>query len=221
MSSRSSSTSRPGARLAQAAAVAAALAVPAGARAEGIDGLYLTESFGVASAGGRFSSMLGTPLHLRLAAGVRVGNAAIEPWILSDLQTDRDGATLGIAGGDPRPGAADINSWGVDFKYIVPLERHVSLFARGGPMVSDGTGALAGYHGRGIGAAAGAQLTGKVRALGFLWAPLFFVDRGPMVTGALLIDAGYDFSFLRMSGGPPVHARIAHASVGFAVGSAF
>jgi hypothetical protein len=221
MSSRSSSTSHPGARLAQAAVVAAALAVPATTRAEGIDGLYLTESFGVASAGGRFSSMLGTPLHLRLAAGVRVGNVAIEPWILSDLQTDRDGATLGIAGGDPRPGAADVNSWGVDFKYIVPLERHVSLFARGGPLVSDGTGALAGYHGRGIGAAAGAQLTGKVRALGFLWAPLFFVKRGPMATGALLIDAGYDFTFLRMAGAPPVNARIAHISVGFAIGSAF
>jgi len=221
MSSRSSSTDRVWARLAPVIALAVALAVPRGARADGIDGLYLTESFGVASAGGRFSSMLGTPLHLRLAAGVRVGNAAIEPWILSDLQTDRDGATLGIAGGDPRPGAADINSWGVDFKYIIPLERHVSLFARGGPMVSDGTGALAGYHGRGIGAAAGAQLTGKVRALGFLWAPLFFLDRGPMVTGALLIDAGYDFTFLRMSGGPPVHARIAHVSLGFAIGTAF
>src|SRR5438128_2382925 len=114
MSSRSSSTS---ARMLAAVVVAAALA--ADARAEGIDGLYLTESFGVASAGGRFSSMIGTPLHLRLAAGVRLGSAAIEPWILSDLQTDRDGATLGIAGGEPRPGAADVNSWGVDFKYIV------------------------------------------------------------------------------------------------------
>jgi hypothetical protein len=221
MPSRSSSIDLPGRRLAQRVALAAALAVPAGARAEGIDGVYLTESFGVASAGGRFSSMLGTPLHLRLAAGVRVGNAAIEPWILSDLQTDREGATLGIAGGDPRPGAADVNSWGVDFKYIVPLESHVSLFARGGPMVSNGTGALAGYHGRGIGAAAGAQLTGKVRALGFLWAPLFFVARGPMATGALLIDAGYDFTFLRMPGGPAVNARIAHVSVGFGIGSAF
>ena len=221
MSSRVSSTS---ARVRVALASVALAALPAGARAdrqEGIDGLYLTESFGVASASGKFSSMLGTPLHLRLAAGLRLGNAAVEPWILSDLQTDRDGATLGLAGGDPRPGAADVNSWGVDFKYIVPLERHVSLFARGGPMVSDGTGTLAGYHGRGIGAAAGAQVTGKVRALGFLWAPLFFVDRGPMLTGALLIDAGYDFYFLRMPGGPPVDARIAHVSVGFAVGSAF
>ena len=220
MSSRSSSTSAR-VRLACAVTGVAVVMLPAGVRADGIDGLYLSESFGVASAAGKFSSMLGTPLHLRLAAGLRVGNVAIEPWILSDLQTHRDGATLGIAGGDPRPGAADVNSMGLDAKYIVPLERHVSLFARGGPMVSDGTGALAGYHGRGIGAAAGAQLTGKVRALGFLWAPLFFVDRGPMLTGALLIDAGYDFTFLRMADGPAVNARIAHVSVGFGVGSAF
>ena len=208
MPSRSSSTS----------VALVALAVTGGvARA---DGAYLTESFGVASGSG-FAGMLGTPLHLRLAIGMRLGNVAIEPWIVSDLQTERDGAILGLAGGEPRPGTADVNSMGLDARYIVALHDHVAVFARGGPMVSDGTGALAGYHGRGVGAAAGAQLTGKVRALGFLWAPLFFVKRGPMLTGALLVDAGYDFVFLRMPGAPVVDARIGHVSVGFAVGSAF
>jgi hypothetical protein len=209
MPSRSSST-----RFAALAALALAGGV---ARA---DGPYLTESFGVASGTG-FAGMLGTPLHLRLAIGMRLGNFAIEPWIVSDLQTERDGATLGLVGGDPRPGTADVNSMGLDARYIVALHDHVAMFARGGPMVSDGTGALAGYHGRGVGAAVGAQLTGKVRALGFLWAPLFFVKRGPMLTGALLVDAGYDFVFLRMPGAPAIDARIGHISVGFAFGSAF
>src|SRR5687768_3225006 len=154
-----------------------AIAVLAGAGAARADGAYVTESFGVATSSGFASGMIGTPLHLRVAIGMRLGNIAIEPWILSDLQTDRDGAILGLAGGDPRPGTADINSMGLDARYIVPVHDHVALFARGGPMVSDGTGALAGYHGRGVGAAAGAQLSGKVRALGFLWAPLFFVKR--------------------------------------------
>jgi hypothetical protein len=185
------------------------------------DGAYVTESFGVASAHGGFAGMLGTPLHLRLAIGMRLGHFALEPWILSDMQVDREGATLGIVGGDPRPGAADVNSMGLDAKYIVDLHPHVALFARGGPLVSDGTGALSGYHGRGIGVAAGAQLTGKVRALGFLWAPLFFLKRGPMVTGSLFVDAGYDFYFLRMSGAPAVDARVGHISLGFAVSSAF
>jgi hypothetical protein len=196
----------------------AVLAVGGAARA---DGAYVTESFGVASGSGLPAGMLGTPLHLRLAIGMRLGNIAIEPWILSDLQIDRDGAILGFAGGDPQPGRADLNSMGLDVRYIVPVRDHVSLFARGGPMVTDGTGALTGYHGRGVGAAVGAQLSGKVRALGFLWAPLFFVKRGPMVTGALLVDAGYDFLFLRMPGAPSIDARIGHVSVGFAIGSAF
>jgi hypothetical protein len=203
-----------------AAAIFAAL-IARDARAGDGDGAYITESFGVATASGRSSAMIGTPLHLRLAIGMRLGNVAIEPWILSDLQIDRDGATLGIAGGDPRPGAADVNSKGLDAKYIVAVDPHVAMFARGGPLVSDGTGALSGYHGRGIGVAAGAQLTGKVRALGFLWAPLFFLERGPMVTGALFVDAGYDFYFLRMPGAPALDARVGHISLGFAVGSAF
>jgi hypothetical protein len=219
MSTRASSTERTGrARWLPVLAAVAMVAVAGAARA---DGAYVTESFGVASGGGFAPGMVGTPLHLRVAIGMRLGNIAIEPWVLSDLQTDRDGAILGLAGGDPRPGTADVNSMGLDVRYIIPVREHVALFARGGPMVSDGTGALAGYHGRGVGVAAGAQLSGKVRALGFLWAPLFFVKRGPMVTGALLVDAGYDFMFLRMPGAPPIDARIGHISLGFAVGSAF
>ena len=62
MPSRSSST-----RFAALAALALAGGV---ARA---DGPYLTESFGVASGTG-FAGMLGTPLHLRLAIGMRLGN---------------------------------------------------------------------------------------------------------------------------------------------------
>ena len=41
-----------------------------------------------------------------------------------------------------------------------------------------------------------------------------------MVTGALFLDAGYDFYALR---GPRagIDARVGHVSVGFAIGSAF
>jgi hypothetical protein len=109
---------------------------------------------------------------------------------------------------------------GLDAKYIVALDHRLEVFARGGPLVAEGTGALAGFHGRGVGVAAGAQLSGKVRALGFLWSPLFFLNRGPRVTGALFLDAGYDFYFLRR-GSEVIDARVGHVSVGFAVGSAF
>ncbi len=192
--------------------------VPA-SRAE--DGAYVAESFGVASGAGRLAGFVGTPLHLRIGFGMRLGDIAIEPWILSDLQTDRDGAFQGVVGGDPRAGSADLNAMGLDARYIVDLHPHVALFARTGPLVAEGNGALAGYHGRGLGVAGGVQLTGRVRALGFLWAPLFFLKRGPMMTGALFVDAGYDFYFLRMAGAQDIDARVGHISLGFAVGSSF
>jgi hypothetical protein len=189
------------------------------ARAE--DGAYVAESFGVATGRGAVAHMLGSPLHLRIGLGMRLGHLAIEPWIQQDLQTDRVGAFKGLVGGEPADGTADLNTMGLDAKYIVALDRRLEVFVRGGPLVADGAGALAGFHGRGVGLAGGAQLSGKVRALGFLWSPLFFLKRGPMVTGALFLDAGYDFYFLRAAGGRALDARVGHVSVGFAVGSAF
>jgi hypothetical protein len=226
---------RPGDRLRRLAcglAIAAALVRAAGvargdAKAEhgaenraenrANNGAYVAESFGVATGRGR----LGSPLHLRIGIGMRLGHVAIEPWFMSDLQTDRIGAFKGIVGGDPAPGSADLHAMGLDAKYIIALDRRLEVFVRAGPSIGDGNGALAGYHGRGAGGAGGAQLSGKVRALGFLWSPLFFLHRGPMVTGALFLDAGYDLFWLRRSGGAAIDARVGHVSIGFAVGSAF
>jgi hypothetical protein len=202
-------------------AFAAAAAVDAGHAARADTGAYFAESFGVATGHGPLASALGSPFHLRLAVGMRLGDLAIEPWILSDLQTDRVHAFRGLVGGDPAAGSADLNAMGLDAKYIVALDRRLEVFARGGPLTAEGTGTLTGYRGRGFGLAGGAQLTGDVRALGFLWSPLFFLERGPLVTGALFLDAGYDFYFLRSKLGPPIDARVSHVSIGFAIGTAF
>lgn len=201
-------------------AVAVGLVAATGA-SHADDGAYLAESFGVATGQGRLAGLIGSPLHLRLSLGMRIGHVAIEPWFLADLQTDRTGAFRGIVGGEPAAGSADLDAMGLDVKYIVALDRRLEVFARAGPLVAGGNGALAAYRGRGVGFAAGAQITGDVRALGFLWSPLFFVSRGPMITGALFLDAGYDFYFLRTAGGAALDARVGHVSVGFAVGSAF
>ena len=204
-------------------AVAAALVAIFGATSTSHagNGLYVAESFGAGAANGPLQRVVGGALHVRIGLGMRLGNFAIEPWIASDLQTQRDGGFKGLIGGDPSSGSADIELKGLDAKYIIPIDSHIDVFVRAGPLLADGNGALAGYHGRGVGAAGGAQLTGRVRALGFLWAPLFFLDRGPMVTGALFLDAGYDATFLRMAGGPPINAGIAHVSIGFAIGTGF
>lgn len=191
------------------------------ARAESRSGAYVSESFGVATARGALASSLGHPMHVRLALGMRLGQLAIEPWLMQDLQTERTGAFRGIVGGDPAAGGADLNVMGIDAKYIVPLDRHLEVFVRGGPLTAEGNGALSSYRGRGFGFAGGAQLSGRVRALGFLWSPLFFLKRGPMVTGALFLDAGYDVYFLRSKSMPAIDERVGHVSVGFAIGSAF
>lgn len=197
------------------------MALCVGAATARADGAYVTESFGVATGRGKLAGVIGSPLHLRVAVGMRLGRLAIEPWIVADQQTDRVGAFKGLVGGDPVPGTADLNAMGIDAKYIVPVDDKLEVYVRGGPLTADANGALAGYGGRGLGFAAGAQLSGRVRALGFLWSPLFFLKRGPMVTGALYLDAGYDFYFLRSKDGGPIDGRVGHVSVGFAIGTAF
>ena len=92
---------------------------------------------------------------------------------------------------------------------------------RGGPSIASANGALAGYAGYGVGASAGVSISGRVRALGFLWAPLFFVKRGPFITGSLYLDQGVDLYRLSMPGAPDITGRVGHVSVGFSLGSDF
>ncbi|HEY4181133.1 MAG TPA: hypothetical protein VGM90_30020 [Kofleriaceae bacterium] len=198
--------------------LALALFAPAIARA---DGLYASESIGVSLPDASLAPYLQQPLKVRLAVGARWRFLAIEPWLSSDLQLDRDGATRGILGGTPANGTADLATYGVDAKLIGKLDDHLSAFVRMGPSRAEANGMLDGYSGWGAGASAGVQLTGRVRALGFLWAPLFFVKRGPMVTGSLFLDQGVDFYRLRMPGAPDIDAHVAHVSIGFALGADF
>lgn len=198
--------------------VATVLALSATASA---DGLYFTESFGVAMGRGALADHLGNPMRLRVAVGGRLGNVALEPWVTSDLQTDREGAFKGIVGGEPAEGTADLASYGLDAKYIFPIDKRLSSYVRAGASIVDGLGSLEGYSGRGLGVGGGFQISGKVRALGFLWSPLFFLDKGPKISAALYLDQGYDFYRLRMTGAPTIEARVGHVSVGFAVGQSF
>lgn len=185
------------------------------------NGLYFAESFGVGIGRGDLQQYIGNPMHMRIAVGARVGDLAIEPWVTSDLQMDRDGAFRGIVGGTPAEGTADLASYGVDLKYSFQIDKHLSAYVRGGPMLASATGVLDGYQGYGFGAAGGFQISGQVRALGFLWSPLFFLKRGPLITGSLFLDQGYDFYRLKMPGARPINAHVGHVNVGFSLGSTF
>jgi hypothetical protein len=183
------------------------------------DGYFYEQSYGLSSA--RTNAMgAGTALRLRLGFGVRVGDVALEPWFAGDLTFDRVGDTYGI-GGDPAMGRADLTNVGFDAKYIGSIGHGLSIYVRGGPRIGGGTGVLARYSGAGIGAGTGIQLSGTVRLLGFLWAPLFWVKKGPKVTGALFLDEGVDYYHLTAGTSATIDAPIVSTNIGFAIGQDF
>lgn len=114
--------------------------------------------------------------------------------------------------------SSSLTTIGVDVKYLRPVSEHFELYLRG----SLGKGWLdnSDYEGRGFGVGAGAQLKGKVRALGFLFWPLFFVPYGPKVTGALFIDTGADFYRLHAHG-DSIDGSINRITIGWAIGADF
>lgn len=185
------------------------------------DGFYFTESVGVSLPRGDLEPYVLQPMKVRLAVGARWRFLAIEPWMSADMQGDREGAFKGFLGGEPPDGTSDLATYGVDAKLIGRLDKHLSVYVRGGPSIVSANGVLAGYSGYGIGTSAGVSISGKVRALGFLWAPLFFMKRGPFITGSLYMDQGFDFYRLKMAGAPDLDGRVGHVSVGFSLGSDF
>ena len=202
--------------------VLAALALATPARA---DGFYFTEQFGGSDDKSELGDYMPSALNFRIAGGMRAGAWAVEAHF---------GAHIGIEDGRIK---GDVPEWqrhnsltvaGVDLKYIQPIANHLEAYLRGGLsygyMDSDGT-SIAGYAGRGMTGGAGIQLKGKVRALGFLAWPFFFLKIGPKVTGALWIDASYSFYRLHPEGRldvtPAIDAKITTLSGGFAIGSDF
>ena len=118
----------------------------------------------------------------------------------------------------------DLASYGVALRTIVPIHRSEKVTFEGYTRMSAGlvesTGRLDGFAGNVLGVGGGFQVRGRVRALGFAWAPLFFVKRGPKVTGALFVDYGYDRMTLARADRELV-TRTNHLVMGFAIGSAF
>lgn len=197
------------------------LAIAVASTSARADGFYFTESVGVSLPRGDLEPYVLQPMKVRLAVGARWRFLAVEPWMSADMQGDREGAFKGFLGGEPPEGTSDLATYGIDAKLVGRLDRHLSVYVRSGPSIVEANGALAGYSGYGIGASAGMSISGRVRALGFLWAPLFFVNRGPFITGSLYLDQGFDFYRLKMPGAPNIDGRVGHISVGFSLGSDF
>jgi hypothetical protein len=185
------------------------------------DGFYYGQSYGISSARSDGSSMLGESLQLRVQLGWRWDHWSVGPWFAGQLAAPRDGARFGVVGGDPKPGDSDMESIGADVRYNAQIRDHLSAYVRGGPRVARGIGALDGYSGAGIGVGTGLQLTGNVRALGFVFAPLFFSKRGPTIHACLFLDQNVDYYRLTADQMPAVSMPLVGTSIGIGAGSYF
>ncbi len=210
--------SRLSASLAASAVVTLALtAAVAPARA---DGHYFTFGGGPDTVGDELGAVTGNGGHVRMAVGHRFGQFAVEGFLAPQFLDERANVE-GV-------------SYGVDVRYIVPLTSGVQGYVRGSlsrmslhdsGWEGDGL-ALAGASdrsGRGLGGGAGGQLRGKVRALGFLYWPFFFLPLGPKVDAALYVDHGVDFYRLHDDDGrtDALDAKITRFTIGFNVGKDF
>ncbi len=203
------------------------------------DGLYFSESFGGSNVKDELGSHINGAVRIRFALGYRINKSwAVEGFVAGDVGTvshihadDRPYAARCIDCAEPDGGyggwghssSSSMTTVGLDVKYLRPLSDNIDVYLRG----SLGKGYLddSDYSGRGLGIGTGVQLKGKVRALGFLFWPLFFVPVGPKVTAALFVDGGADFYRLHRHGdldnNDAIDGSISRLTLGFAVGSDF
>ena len=188
------------------------------------DGVYFSESLGGARVHDELGASIDSGVRFRIGLGVRRGHWAAEGFVAGLLGPDNQAyATPEVPTGFQAPPAPDgMFAYGIDVKYLQPVSDHVEVYLRGRASRGALTGSrFDGYAGRGLGAGAGIQLKGKVPALGFLWAPLFFTNWGPKVTAALYLDTGYDFYRFHQDQRAAIDAQISTMMFGFAVGSDF
>lgn len=207
------------ARALPAALVVAAVSLAGPARA---DGTYFSFGAGPTTVDDELAATVTEGGHVRLAVGHRFGALAVEGFLRPEwLEAD---------------GPLSATSYGVDARYVVRLGDGVQGYVRGGlsRLRLDSYGrfdggepvAIGGAYeraGRGAGGGVGVQLRGKVRALGFLYWPFFFLPVGPKVDAALTFDHGVDFYRLHDPTGATdaVDARLTRFSIGFQVGKDF
>lgn len=204
------------------APLVAAAALTAAPRPAAADGSYFAFGMGPGDIKNELGEIADDTVRLRVAVGHRAGNFAFEGFLAGDIP-------------DYMSPMQDATSVGVDVKYLVKLSTSFQGYVRGsasrmstrigGDSYNDcydcyGFGRE--YSGRGLGAGAGLMLRGKVRAIGFLYWPLFFVPAGPKVNASLYVDHGMDFYRLHASdGNGSIDASIHRWTFGFTVGQDF
>ena len=184
------------------------------------DGTYFSMGFGPGEVSDELGDYVRDTFHGRFALGHRIGHVAVEGYVGFEGDDDLDS-----------PYAYSSTRLGVDARYVLPLSKGLQVYVRGGlskvgatlSSYGDGRYAERDFEGRGLAGGAGVQLRGKVRALGFLYWPLFFVPAGPKVNAALFVDHGVEFDRLHAVTGPErsIDARFTRLTIGFNVGADF
>tara|TARA_R110002096_G_scaffold401386_6_gene598303 strand:- start:46006 stop:46644 length:639 start_codon:yes stop_codon:yes gene_type:complete len=144
-------------------------------------GFYAFEGLTYSKLHGEITARAPAALQVQFGVGYQPQNSL---WAYELM--GRGGGTLD-EGGDE----AALLGWGVRAKRFVPLARHFNLYGRVGVtenFMSSWQGSdLAGF---GLEYGAGAMASMRVRALGLLFWPAFFMDFGPKVTLSLWADLG-------------------------------
>lgn len=207
---------RPATLLAPALVALTLGAAAAPARA---DGHYFSFGAGPTTTADELGPVTGAGGRVRMAIGHRFGSWAVEGFLAPEFFGDNDSIS-GLG-------------YGVDARYILPLTSGVQGYVRGSisklTLTADrffNEGSVGGADersGRGLGAGVGLQLRGKVRALGFLYWPFFFLPLGPKVEAALYVDHGVDFYRLHDTSGRTgaLDAKLTRWTFGFNVGKDF
>lgn len=132
---------------------------------------------------------------------------------------------MGRGGGMLDGEYASLLGWGLRAKRFVPLNPHFQLYGRAGVtenLLADRPGPnLAGF---GVEYGAGAMASMRVRALGFLFWPAFFMGVGPKVNLSLWADLGGEVGNLHSGHGRSPESynyRTTSASYGLKIGGRF
>lgn len=112
------------------------------------DGVYFHQLLGVGQAE---SPLIDKAIQTRAGLGARVRWLAVEAWVASDTQPEREGALFGLVGGEPRM-KSDLASYGFATRAIRRLHGsdRVTLegYVRVGAGLVEATGQLDGFRGR-------------------------------------------------------------------------
>jgi hypothetical protein len=184
------------------------------------DGFYYYEAMGVSRVKDELGTYFGDGIagRPRIGLGMRTGDWALEVNVSRVINAATETSS-----------SADLFTYGLQLRRSMPLSRRWELYVRGNATNGDGTGELDGWEGRGLGFGAGVQLKGRGSVLGLLFFPLFFaVPKGPMMTGAIWLDDGYEFYRLHDHGHEgraisrtAIDAQITTLSFGVGVGTDF